>query len=215
MAFPSNYQDLQQRVIEKLRLESPQSLGRVGDWVNEAYAQVCIETEFLRSTATSSLSATNTNVALPAGIIRIVSLQAKPSGGSYGAPMQRVSMDRLLALRAGNATAATPAFYTVTQSTVEFFPTAVGGETLQWWYSKLPTALSAATDTPAIDEPYATRLLEYGALAIAAEIVKDSADAEYKQLYQQWLQRFVQHLELRQGMPIDMERDLQAAKTGR
>lgn len=200
MAFPSTFLDIQNAVIAKARLDSTNDLAKVKDWINQVYAQVCVESEFVRGSNTSALTPSQANVTLPAGVIRLTSVQCKPSGGQY-APIRQVSLERLLALRGINSNQSTPTHYTVTQGSIELFPAAQGSETLQFWYSTLPTALSANTDVPVIDEPYASKLLEYGALVEAYDYMKDTIGGYViRQVYQQWLQTFHDHLARREGV---------------
>lgn len=214
MAFPGTFQDIQNAVIAKARLDATADLAKVKDWINQVYAQVCVETEFVRASTTSALSANNTTVALPAGVIRLAGIRVQPAAGSYGFPMRMVKLEKLLALRATGAAAATPTHYTLAQSTVEFFPAAVGGETVQFWFSKLPTALSANGDTPVIDEPFASKLLEYGALVEALDYMKDFISSyTIRQVYNEWMGQFRDHLARREGAgrKADVFRDIPQA----
>ena len=46
MAFPSTFLDIQNAVINKLRLDSTNDLSKVKDWINQVYYEACIETNF-------------------------------------------------------------------------------------------------------------------------------------------------------------------------
>jgi hypothetical protein len=56
---------------------------------------------------------------------------------------------------------------------LELWPTPSTGDTITFWYSYLPNALSADGDTTLIPEPHAGNLLLYGGLCYAAEFKRD------------------------------------------
>ena len=66
MAFPSTFVDLQNDVIQRLRLDATADLPKVKDWLNQVYAQVCVETEANVTVATMALTAgTSRSVSRP------------------------------------------------------------------------------------------------------------------------------------------------------
>lgn len=203
MAFPSTFQDLQNAVIAKQRLHATNDLAKTKDWINQAYARAAADAEFVRATTTTSLSAAASSTAAPTGTIRIISIQSKPASGDYGSPLQRVPLSLLLHYRGQSTANGTPSHFSVTQSTVEFWPPATASAVLQFYISKLPTALSANGDLPVIDEPWATYILQYGALAEAADFLRDPNEPEYRQLYEFWLADYKRHLDLRAGQRIE------------
>jgi hypothetical protein len=67
------------------------------------------------------------------------------------------------------------------------------------YYSYLPTALAVDTDTSVLPEPFGSKLLEYGALAEAADYVGDPDHDRYRTLYESWLAKLRIHLNRRRG----------------
>ena len=56
MAYPSTFVQLQNEVIDRLRLDSIADLTRVKDWINQVYTDICVETEALQDFATSTFT---------------------------------------------------------------------------------------------------------------------------------------------------------------
>lgn len=205
MAFPSTFQDLQNAVIAKARLDSTVDLQRVKDWVNQIYTHAWVQTEYGAGSATATLTADSVSVAIPAAAIRVKQIRSKSATGTYGQPMQRVSLDRLALYRSLSSTADQATHYAIEQSTVEFWPPAVLNDVLQFSYTTKPTPLSANGDIPAIEEPYASKLIEYGALAEAYEYIKDTMQAYLaRQQYDVWMKLFRDHVRaFRSGEEIE------------
>ena len=84
-------------------------------------------------------------------------------------------------------------------SEFEVYPTPQSADVITIYYVAQPTALSADADVPILPEPYASKLLEYGALAEAADFKGDPAEGEYRQLYQMWRGKFIEHLNRAKG----------------
>lgn len=206
MAFPSTFVDIQNNVINKLRLDSVNDLAKVKEWINQAYYQTCIESDFYEASTTgTTLVAGNTNVAVPSNIVKIEYIAPTGSDGTLWGPMDLVTLEEVLELRAwagGTISTGAPSRYAYRSSssdTIEFWPNAAGGETLNFYGSQLPTALSADTDTPIFPEPYATKVLEYGALVQAAEFKKDPLLADLNAVYIDWQQRLKAFMNQRIG----------------
>lgn len=205
MAYPSTFLDLQERLFSKLQLESPQALARVPDWVNEAYFQACAETECLQQSATMALTANSSTYTLPSTVLRIKEVVIQPFGQTaYWPPLIEVALEEILRKRgyggasyivSGSATH----YALIGRSQLELWPTPAAADTLQLYYTSLPAALSAASDVPSIEEPYATRLIEYGALLLADEYLKDPERDRYLQLYDRWVMQYRRHLNRRRG----------------
>jgi hypothetical protein len=53
---------------------------------------------------------------------------------------------------------------------------------------------------PILEEPYASKLLEYGALVDAGDFNGDPSTQGWQADYDTWLARYVQHLDRKQGV---------------
>lgn len=196
MSYPSDFQTIQNGVISKLRLDATDDLAKVKDWINRAYFFTCIEVGFFESsTAATALSADATNCSVPSAIVKIDYIVPTNGGITY-APMEEVTFEEILELRTysgGSPTTGAPyryAFRSSSSSSIEFWPNAAGGEVLTFYGDCLPTALSSDSDMPIFPEPYATELLEYGAMVKAAEFKKDPLLAEWNAVYMDWVAKF-------------------------
>jgi hypothetical protein len=90
--------------------------------------------------------------------------------------------------------------YTLQGQNVELWPTPGGADVMMFYYVGYPPILTAGTDVPQIDEPYASKLLEFGSLIDAADYIKDIMSSyTYPQAFQDWLYRYRQHLSRKQG----------------
>jgi len=201
VAYPSTFADIQNAVIAKARLDSTTDLQKVKDWINQAYAQVCTETQAIWTTLDVTLTAGTYSYTLDARIIRIIQIVIQLNGQTwYGPPLRLASLDEILWRRQSvggeGVTNGTSTYYTlVGQNTIELWPTPGGADTMRIYYVQQPSALVNGTDVPAIDEPYATKLLAYGALVEASDYAKDFiTNYMYRQVYDEWMQRFRQHL---------------------
>lgn len=206
MAFPSTLQDLQRSVLDKLRLESPQAASWVADWLNRAYYEVCSETECLQQAATMALTSGDASYTLPAAVVRIKQIVIQPYGQTaYWPPLIETTLDDILRKRgyggASYIVSGSSTHYAVAgRNQLELWPTPAAADTLQMYYSYFPAALASGTDTPVIEEPYATRLLEYGALMEGAAFSGDEQTAElYRAVFDRYMGEFRRHLNRRKG----------------
>jgi hypothetical protein len=211
MAYPSTFLDLQWLVVKKLRLDADPAAGTgpdlqlVKDWLNQIYIEVCETTEATQTAGTATLVAGASSYLLPFQIIRMKQVVVRSAGGQGDSPpLTETSLDDILRRRqssgAVSATGGSPTHYAlVNLSELEFWPTPSTADGLIFYYVAQPVALSAATDVPLIYEPYATRILSYGALAEAADYLREPGEANYRQLYQYWEGRFRQSLNRRKG----------------
>lgn len=182
-------------MIAKLRLDATNDLSKVRDWINQVYAQACIETEAVVSTATMSLTAGTASYTLPTQVVRIKAMYVTPVGGAQSQPMLQTTLDYILRRRqaSGGVGAALGyvTHYAVLGSTdIEVYPTPQSADTITIYYVGLPTALSGNTDLPsALQEPYASKVLEYGALAEGGDFKGDPMTDEYRAMFQLWLSK--------------------------
>src|SRR5262245_13916228 len=197
MAYPSTFADLQSAVLNKGKLDDSLDVQRIKDWLNQTYMQICVETEFYGVTASSSaLTQNQTTVTLPATINKIDFIVPTGSDGSVWGPMEMVTMEEILQQRAYNAgvtmTTGPPSKYAFSSPTsIQIWPNPSGTEVLTFYGTGFPTALTNAGDVPVIPEPYASKVLEYGALVQAAEFKRDMEMLTVWQgMYVDWLGRF-------------------------
>lgn len=189
--YASTFATIKDAVIKKLRLDSTLDDTRVGEWVNQVYATAAIDTKFFESsTAGAALAAAATSQTLPAAIIELEFVTAAYGGQTV--LMREVAFHRILALRQQVASAGSsgpPWLYSLRKTSVEFWPAALGTEVLTYYGATLPDILTG-TAAPAIPEPFASKLLEYGALVYGAEWKKDPLLDEYRQQYAMWKAQF-------------------------
>jgi hypothetical protein len=214
MSFPSTFLDMQQTVLDKARLDVAADTNRVKDWLNGAYYTACIETNFFEAGVadTAPLAADTSSVGVPSNLVKIEYITPTGSDGQLWGPVQEVTLEELLELRAwqgGAVSTGAPSRYAYRSSgtpTIEFWPQAVGGEVLHFWGTSMPPLLVADTDLPIFPPPYSA-VIEYGALGEAAEFQKDILSLQnFQQQYQEWLQRFRALVNLRSGSQVQQFR---------
>ena len=206
MAFPSTFVDLQNDVIQRLRLDATADLAKVKDWINQVYAQVCVETEANVTVATMALTAGTSSYTLSSSIERIKGMFVTPVGGQASQPLLPITLDELIKRRsASNAATATSGSVThyalLGLSEFEVWPTPASADTITVYYSALPTALSADADVPILHEPWASKLLFNGAAAEAADYKGDPAENDYRAIFEDQLRRYRTHLSLKGPRP--------------
>src|SRR5262249_6365538 len=81
----------------------------------------------------------------------------------------------------------------------DVWPTPAAADTITVWYVPFPTPLAANTDVPAIDEPYASKLLEFGALVDAGDFKGDPSTSQWQPDYAPGMARYQQQLDIQQG----------------
>lgn len=205
MAFPSTYADIQTAVIVKARLDSTLDLQKTKDWINQVYAQVCVETEANVSQDTMALTAGTASYSLPAGIARIKQMILTPVGSTQTQPpLTRTTLDEIITRRQSGGNVQTSGCYVTHYAVVglnqlEVWPTPAAADVITLWLVALPTALSSGTDVPILEEPYASKLLEYGALAQAGDFKGDPATADWENQFDSWMGKYLHHLDARQG----------------
>jgi len=204
MAFPSTFSDLQNAIINKLRLDPTNDLQKAKDWINQVYAQVCVETEANITFATMTLTSGSASYTLPSGVIRIKEMYVTPVAGQQSQPIQQTTLDYILRRRqSGGGTAVATGSVThyalLGINDLEVYPTPAAADVLTIYYAALPTALSGSSDVPILSEPYASKLLEYGALAEGADFKDDPKEVEYRQMYDLWMRKYQAHLNRKKG----------------
>ena len=198
---PQLFADLYGSVIDKGRLNSVNDLAKAKQYVNRAYADVALVSKYWEGSAVgAALAASATNQSIPAAIIELEQVTVTYAG--IQPPMREVTFEQLTRQRSWTlAGQGPPQIYAVRKATVEFWPSAQGTEVLTYYGSTQPPAwLSADADVPDIPEPFATSLLEYGALVQVGEFKNDLLMlGEYQQSYGAWLSKFMKFVATRQG----------------
>lgn len=175
---------------------------------------MCVETEANFTSATWTLTsgtASYTQATVLPNMLRLEEMFVTPVGQAQWGPLEQVSLNRMLRMRQSTGGVATQqgsvTHYTMLGiSKIEVFPTPAAADVITAYYVALPTALSANGDVPILQEPYASKILEYGALAEGADFRSDPSEYEYRQLYQQWMGQFRSHLARRGGnLPGQLE----------
>jgi hypothetical protein len=204
MAFPSTFTDIQQAVIEKATLDPVLDLPKTKDWINQVYFQAAVETEAISGEATMSLTAGSGSYALPAQVARIRQMSVQPSGSTvFNAPLILTTLDEILQRRQAGQQGSYPqaTHYTMVGiNGFEVWPTPSAADVITIYYVSYPTALSANTDVPVFEEPYASKILEYGALAEAGDFKGDPATGQWAADYTDWMGRYRAHLERKRGI---------------
>lgn len=193
--------------MAKLRMQdTTANRNAVKDWINQAYAEAAVETQALQEAGTATLTSGTATYTLPVQIIEMKWIIAKAVNDSgFGYPLERMAIEQILDYRMAQSspavTGSTQAYALIGLNQLELWPTPTSADTLQFYYSYLPAALFATTDVPAFQEPWGSKILEYGALSQAAEQLGDpSGIFSWEPKYQQWMQRFQGHLNRRGGM---------------
>jgi hypothetical protein len=206
MAFPSSFGDIQNAVLAKSRLDPVLDGQRVKDWINQSYTRVCVETEAMIRTATMTVTAGASTYLLPAGVARIKQMLLQPAGQTQSSPpLIRTTLDEILSRRqaggdqrqSGNQ-ATHYAVLGINQ--FELWPTPAAADVIWIWYVLFPASLSAPTDVPILEEPYASKLLEYGALTDAGDFNGDPSALDWENNFNEWMGRYQQHLDRKQGV---------------
>lgn len=180
-------------MIAKARLDATADLAKVKDWINQAYARACVETEANQTFGTMSFTADVSSYTFPSEVVRIKSMYVTPTGGTASVPIRQTTLDFILRSRTAAAFSASgyvTHYALLGINDFEVYPTPSAADTLTIWYVSLPTPLSASNEVPILQEPYASKLLEYGALAEAADFKGDPSDQEYRSLFEDWLRRY-------------------------
>ena len=198
MAFPSTFLDIRNEVIDKLRLDATLDLQKTKDWVNAAYAEACIETEFYATSSTSAaLTLNQGSVPVPTGLQKLDYITSVGTDGTIWGPMKMVTFDEILRNRAyasgAASTTGAPYLYAFRSSnapSIEIWPPAAGGEVLTFYGQLLPTVLVNDGDVPIIPEPYGSNCLIFGAAAQAAEFKQNYLMmGQYAQEQDLWIAR--------------------------
>lgn len=142
-----------------------------------------------------TLTAGTASYTFPSAVHQIHGMSVTTTSGVLYPPLEKVDIETIMQYRkaAGGASTVTGTveYYALLGfQDFEVYPTPQAADTITIYYSGLPTALSANTDVPVFPEPYASKCLEYWALAEAADWKSDPTETEYRALAEEWKGRF-------------------------
>jgi hypothetical protein len=204
MAYPSTFLDIQTAVLQKARLDATLDSQRVKDWINQSYARVCVETEALVATAQMTCQVGAYSYTFPAAVARTKQMQVRPYGAStLNPPLIRTTLDELMQRRqnGGDSPQQQATHYALLgTSDFELWPTPAAVDVILIYFVQFPAPLAADTDRPVLEEPYASKLLEYGALSDAGDFNGDPSAVGWQQDFADWTSRYIQHLDRKQGV---------------
>lgn len=191
MSYPKTFLDIQQSVVEKGRLDPVQDGDKVKDAINSAYSQVAMQSKFFEGSVTgAALTGGAVNQVLPSLLIELEDVTCLAQG--IQPRLRQVEWETLLDLRGALVVGAgPPQVYSLRMNSIEFYPSANGGEVLTYFGSKQPDSyLVNDGDVPEIPEPFSA-LLEYGALVHMGEFKADLLMlGDYQQQWNVWLGLF-------------------------
>ena len=134
------------------------------------------------------MAATASNQTLPTNLAALD--YVTETFGGQTVQMQPVAFDQILFLRT-TVSSGPPIYYCLRQNSLEFWPSAQGGETLTYYGATLPTVMVNDSDTHGLPEPFGTQACVYGAAIEAADFKTDpKLYFYYQQAYGQELARF-------------------------
>jgi hypothetical protein len=205
VAFPSTFLDIQTAVLQKARLDPALDGQRVKDWINQTYTRVCVETEAIVVTATMNCTAGAYSYTFPTAVARSKQMQVRPYGSTLlNAPLVRTTLDELLQRRQSGGDsplAGQPTHDALLGiSDFELWPTPAAADVILIWYVQFPVPLAANSDLPVLEEPYASKLLEFGALVDAGDFNGDPSVQSWQADFDTWTTRYMAHLERKQGI---------------
>jgi len=176
----------------------------VKDWINQAYADACLMTEAIVQSSTMSLTSGVSSYTLDASIMRIKEMVITPVGATVSSPLRQSTLDEILRRRQSSSTTQIVGGYVshyalLGVNDLEVWPTPLSADTITIYYVAAPTPLAADSDAPVLPEPFASKVLEFGALVEAADFKGDPSGPQWSQEYQISLQKLRSHLTRKQG----------------
>ncbi len=202
MAYPGLFLDIQTSVAAKLRLTLADDQTKIQDWINQTYADVAVETRCFQKQGTAAMTAGVATYLLDAQILHIELLTVTQAGGTAYFPLVECQLDEILNYQATSAGGSGPSrrYCLIGLNEIVVWPTPAAADTMNIWYSYLAPPLVDDNDTALFPEPFASKILEYGALVQGAEWKRDiMVLGQYQQQYQSWLGAFQRYLNRKGG----------------
>lgn len=165
--------------------------GLIDGWVNEGYEDVLLRTHCMVQSATSTVTVGQSDYTLDTAILTIIDLYLTSSGTSYR--LERIPPAEILDLRIDQASGRPFQYCVNGANLLMLYPTPNTADTLTTYYVPRPTALSTGTDTPSSIPSEQHKLIEYYALARAADYDDDSSSNQgdrYRTLYDNGIKEF-------------------------
>jgi len=196
--YTATFTDVVNAVSEKLRLDLADDTTKTGVWVNRAIAKIAIQTGYFKGQVNGTpLVAGDSSQALPPTLVRLDYVTTFYQGQTYPQLNEMTTLDPILAYRSQGASTGPPRIYYLWQGSVEFWPSAAGGEVLSYYGSILPDTISGTTPIP-VPEPF-SKLVEYMACFEAAQYKKDPLIEEFRDLAREEMIAFRAYLNQRRG----------------
>ena len=202
-SFQPTFAQIREQVMMKLRLD-PADASLVDYWMQQAYADVAQMTGFNWGPNLTEvlLREGAGRMEIPCDVAMIRHLLMIYADGSYSHPAQQVRMEEVLLKQNVDASASPMrdgVIYAVEgQFALTFWPLAGAGQKVWLQTTLLPDELED-DDGPTIQEPFGSKLLEYGALVEGAKFKKDPLMSDFELSYQMWMGRYVAWLNRRKG----------------
>lgn len=191
--------DIQARVAEKLRLDATADATKMSEWVNQTLVDVAVRTKYFSGSSTgSALTAAASSASLPAAMVELEYMVAT-YGGQTTYMRPALFAELLMRRQAGGSASGPPQRYALRKDTVEFWPGAVGGETLTFYGATLPDEFTGSSSS-GLPEPFNSNLLEAGACAQAAEFKADPRLDYFRAAYERWMGLFQAYLNRRKSL---------------
>jgi hypothetical protein len=203
MSHQPTLADIREQVRLKLRLDFPSDEAIATYWIQQAYTDIAQYTGFeWERTSVYGLTPGAGAFTLPGQVAWIRHLQMQYADGSISSPAQQARSEAILLLQARDTSAAASrdgVLYALQgQNDVMFWPLAGQGQTVKVLHTVIPDELED-DDTPCLQEPYGSKLLEYGALVEGAKFKKDPLMSDFELSYRMWTERYVAWLNRRRG----------------
>jgi hypothetical protein len=201
MAFAPTLADIREQVMLKLRLD-PADQTIATYWIQQAYADIAQYVGFDWDTTTVyGLQEASGGFDLPCEVAWVRHIKMIYPGGGSSYPAQQVRSEQVLARQQSNSAGPSESgivYAVLGQFSVIFWPFAVQGQQVEIRHTVVPDALED-DDTPLLQEPYGSKLLEYGALVEGAKFKKDPLMSDFEQSYAMWTERYVTWINRRKG----------------
>ena len=198
---PDTFATIYGNVITKARLDATADVAKAKAWVNKAYMQLAVETRYFQTSGAATLTAGTSIYTLDPNLLTIMLITVTQAGGNAWFPLKEAQLDEILNFQAVSPGGTGPArrYCVLEKNTLMIWPTPASADTITFYYSYLPTPLSADSDVPEIPMPY-TPALEFGALVHAAEFKRDLMMlGDFQSQYASWLQAFQRFANRKQG----------------